>query len=77
MRYLPLTKQDREEMLSACGVSSVDEFFKDVPDSAFFDGLADLPMHQGEMQVESKMTKLANQNLSASNAPFFFRCGLL
>jgi glycine dehydrogenase subunit 1 len=75
MRYLPLTKQDREEMLNATGVNSIDDFFKDVPEKSFFDGLANLPNHQGEIQVEAKMAKFANENINAANAPFFLGGG--
>ena len=30
MRYLPLTKNDREEMLSAIGVNNIDEIFSNI-----------------------------------------------
>ena len=48
MRYLPQTKESRKAMMDAIGVKSVDELYKDVPKSAFIDGLADLPLHMGE-----------------------------
>ena len=74
MRYLPLTAQDRSDMLQTIGVSSVDELFKDVPASARLKGpITSLPNHTGEMDVERHLTKLANQNISAGSVPFF--CG--
>mgnify|MGYP005667027127 CR=1 FL=1 len=30
MRYLPLTKKDREEMLNIIGVNNVDELFSNI-----------------------------------------------
>ena len=30
MRYLPLTKNDREEMLSTIGVNNIDELFSNI-----------------------------------------------
>ncbi|MBY0427857.1 MAG: aminomethyl-transferring glycine dehydrogenase subunit GcvPA, partial [Alphaproteobacteria bacterium] len=74
MRYLPLTAQDRSDMLKTIGASSVDELFKDVPASARLKGpITDLPSHKSEMDVERQLVKLANQNISAGSVPFF--CG--
>jgi glycine dehydrogenase subunit 1 len=34
MRYLPLADGDREQMLAAIGVGSIEDLFVDVPQSA-------------------------------------------
>ena len=47
MRYLPQTKNSRAAMLQAIGAKSVDELYRDVPKSAFIDGLAKIPLHMG------------------------------
>ncbi len=73
MRYLPLTPEDRVEMLGAIGVKSIDDLFVDVPASARRDGTVDLPLHAGEIEVERKMAGLARRNRSAGEGPFF--CG--
>ena len=73
MRYLPLTPEDRKAMLSAVGVSSIDELFVDVPQSARLDAPVDLPRYSGEMEVERALGMLAAKNRSAGSAPFF--CG--
>ena len=76
MRYLPLTADDRAEMLNTIGAKSVDDFYGDVPASARLKGpVPGLPNHQGEMQVERHMTKLAAKNRAASDGPFFVGCG--
>jgi len=76
MRYLPLTADDRAGMLKTIGAKSVDDFYGDVPASARLKGpVPDLPNHQGEMQVERHMTKLAAKNRAASDGPFFVGCG--
>jgi glycine dehydrogenase subunit 1 len=76
MRYLPLTADDRAEMLKIIGAESVDDFYGDVPASARLKGpVAGLPNHQGELQVERHMTKLAAKNRAASDGPFFVGCG--
>jgi glycine dehydrogenase subunit 1 len=76
MRYLPQTKNSREAMLKAIGVSSVDDLFKNVPKSAFVKELADLPMHQGELEVERQLSSYANMNHAAPDGPFFLGAGL-
>lgn len=73
MRYLPLTDDDRREMLATIGVRSVDDLFVDVPEAARLDGLIDLPRHQGELAVERDMAGLAAKSAAAGSVPFF--CG--
>ncbi|MGR3197484.1 MAG: aminomethyl-transferring glycine dehydrogenase subunit GcvPA, partial [Paracoccus sp. (in: a-proteobacteria)] len=76
MRYLPLTPEDRADMLGTVGANSVDDFFTDVPESARLSGtISGLPDHQGELAVERHMTKLAAKNRSASSGPFFVGAG--
>ena len=76
MRYLPLTADDRADMLKAIGAKSVDDFYGDVPVSARLKGpVPGLPNHQGELEVERHMTKLSKKNRAASDGPFFVGCG--
>jgi glycine dehydrogenase subunit 1 len=73
MRYLPLTPDDRRQMLGAIGAGSVDELFVDVPKSAVLDGPVDLPGFAGELEVERELGALAGRNVAAGSVPFF--CG--
>lgn len=75
MRYLPLTPKDRAEMMNACGVKSVDEFYTSVPPEARLSKLIDLPMHQGELEVERDLSRMAAKNHPASAGPFFLGAG--
>jgi glycine dehydrogenase subunit 1 len=76
MRYLPLTDNDRSAMLDVIGAESIDALFADVPEAARLSGpIEGLPMHASEMAVERHMTRLAAQNLSAGEAPFFLGAG--
>src|SRR5947207_2127127 len=59
-------------MLTKVGVASVDELFRDVPESAREPRFA-LPAHAGEMEVERALARLAAQNSAAGSGPFF--CG--
>jgi glycine dehydrogenase subunit 1 len=76
MRYLPLTHIDRSEMLAVIGASSVDDLFVDVPEAARLSGPVEgLPSHASELAVERHMARLAGQNLTAGQAPFFLGAG--
>jgi len=76
MRYLPLTDVDRREMLGKIGVRSVDELFRDVPQSARLGAkVAGLPDHLGELEIERAFQDLAAKNVSPASAPFFIGAG--
>jgi glycine dehydrogenase subunit 1 len=75
MRYLPQTQKSRDAMLAKAGYKTVDDLFRDVPKQAFVKGLPNLPMHQGELEVERYLSAYANQNHSAVSGPFFLGAG--
>ncbi|MGH7124843.1 MAG: aminomethyl-transferring glycine dehydrogenase subunit GcvPA [Stellaceae bacterium] len=76
MRYLPLTAADRQAMLAAIGVPSIDALFADVPESARLDGLLDLPKAQGELEVERALAAMAAKNIPAGSVPSFIGAGV-
>jgi len=73
MRYLPLTPDDRAEMLAVIGAPDVDALFRDVPAAARPADLFDLPLLAGELEVERELSGLAARNRPAGAGPFF--CG--
>ena len=76
MRYLPLTPDNRTEMLAVIGAATVDDLFADVPAEARLTGpIAGLPNHASEMAVERHMAALAGKNVSAGSVPFFLGAG--
>ncbi len=75
MRFLPHTKEDRQEMLSAIGVSSIDELYKHVPEECRLKDLLKLPLHKSEIEVENILSQIAKKNISAIDRPFFLGAG--
>jgi len=76
MRYHPLTPADRARMLAKIGAGSVDELFRDVPQSAVVPLSAfDLPDGQGEIEVERALSRLAAKNAAAGAGPSFLGAG--
>lgn len=73
MRYLPLTPDDRAQMLGVIGAASIDDLFADVPVAARKSEPFDLPYHAGELEVERELSGLAAMNRAAGAGPFF--CG--
>jgi glycine dehydrogenase subunit 1 len=75
MRYLPLTPQDRSEMLARVGVAGIDELFADIPADKRLTKLPDLPLTKSEIAVERELGRLAAMNVPAGSVPFFVGCG--
>jgi glycine dehydrogenase subunit 1 len=75
MRYLPLTPEDRTDMLARIGAGSIDELFADIPANVRQNELPDLPRTKGEMEVERILGRMAGKNVSASTVPFFVGAG--
>lgn len=63
MRFIPHTKEEKEQMLRICGVETIDDLFRDIPEQlkpASFD----LPEGRSEVEVLSYLRSLAEQNYS-------------
>ncbi len=76
MRYLPLTPDDRSEMLGVIGAGTIDDLFVDVPAEARLPGpVPGLPLRPSEMAVERHFSNLARKNKAASDHPFFLGAG--
>ncbi|MBO0734873.1 MAG: aminomethyl-transferring glycine dehydrogenase subunit GcvPA [Methylocapsa sp.] len=75
MRYLPLNKEDRAEMLARIGVGSIGDLFADIPGSEHLEHELELPMHKSEMEVERLMSGFAAKNIPSGSVPFFVGAG--
>ncbi len=60
--FLPLTDEDRRDMLRRIGVSSFEDLLRDIPDEARFKGQLNLPPSLSEMEVEELLTDIASEN---------------
>jgi glycine dehydrogenase subunit 1 len=75
MRYLPLTDEDRREMLARVGAGQIDDLFADVPADKRLRELPELPRRKGEIEVEGLLGRMAAKNVAAGSVPFFVGCG--
>ncbi len=76
MSYLSLTERDREEMLAAIGVSSVEELFRDIPAGVRFERELDLPPALGEQELSRHLEELAARNVDTSRELSFLGAGI-
>lgn len=72
--YIPNTDADREEMLKAIGVSSVQDLFGDIP-SDFQNPPLNIPQALSELEVQQEMEALASENRHAYAGPCFLGAG--
>jgi glycine dehydrogenase subunit 1 len=76
LSYLSLTERDRDEMLAAIGVSSVEELFRDIPAAVRFDRRLDLPPALGEQELSHHLEELAARNVDTSRELSFLGAGI-
>src|SRR2546429_71439 len=76
MSYLSLTERDREEMLAAVGVASVDELFRDIPASVRLGRELALDPPLGEQELTRHLEELAARNLDTSRELSFLGAGI-
>jgi glycine dehydrogenase subunit 1 len=75
MPYLPNTAEDRQAMLSAIGLDSLDELFAMVPAELRLERPLDLPPALTELELTAHMTGLAAKNVSAAQRVSFLGGG--
>ena len=63
MSYLSLTDADREAMLAAIGVATVEELFRDIPASVRFQRELDVPPALPEAELTRHLEELAARNV--------------
>jgi glycine dehydrogenase subunit 1 len=73
---LSTTDSDREEMLAAIGVSSVEELFRDIPAAVRFEGELDLEPALSEPELVAHLEELASRNDHAGVELSFLGAGV-
>jgi glycine dehydrogenase subunit 1 len=74
--YLSLTDSDREEMLAAIGVASVDELFEQIPEAVRLGRELDLPPALGEFELVRHIEELAARNVHTGAELSFLGAGI-
>jgi glycine dehydrogenase subunit 1 len=74
--YLSLTDADRKGMLAAVGVSSVDELFRDIPESVRLGRELELEPALSEPELVAHLTELAERNVDTGKELSFLGAGI-
>ena len=72
--YIPHTEVERQQMLSAIGVTTIEDLFEAVPASHRFPKL-NLPKPMSELEVAQEMQALADTNEHANDFALFRGAG--
>ena len=76
MSFLSTTDADREEMLAAIGVSSIDELFAQIPEGVRFDRELDVPPALSELELVAHLSELAARNTHSGVELSFLGAGI-
>jgi glycine dehydrogenase subunit 1 len=74
--HLSLTDADRDAMLAAVGVASVDELFRDIPEGVRFRRELDLEPALSELEIVTHLTELAGRNVDTGREVSFLGAGI-
>lgn len=75
MNYIPISEQDREEMLKVVGVDTPTDLFVDVPQEALLKEPLKLDEGMSEYELLCKLKELAQKNIPASDIVSFAGAG--
>jgi glycine dehydrogenase subunit 1 len=74
--FLSLTDADREEMLAAIGVSSIEELFRDIPEGVRYRARLELEPPLSEIELVAHLEELAGRNAHAGRELSFLGAGI-
>ena len=76
MTYIPNTDADRQAMMEAIGIGSVEELLTVIPDDVRLDGPLDLPPALSELELHDTIGEMAARNGSADGMASFVGGGM-
>ena len=74
-RYIPNSKQDKEEMLESIGMKSMNDLFADIPEDFRLRRDLKLDLSMTEIEVDRLMKSLASKNMSTDDLTCFMGAG--
>jgi probable glycine dehydrogenase [decarboxylating] subunit 1 len=75
-RYIPLTDQDKQEMLDTIGAKSISELFGDVPADILLDRNLNIAKGEAETSLVRRLNLLANRNITKETHASFLGAGV-
>ncbi len=75
-RYLPMTEEDKKEMLQTIGVQTIDELFSDIPESVRFKGDLKIKEAKSESELLKELSQMASKNANLKEYASFLGAGV-
>ncbi|WP_436944604.1 aminomethyl-transferring glycine dehydrogenase subunit GcvPA [Staphylococcus xylosus] len=75
-RYIPLTEQDKQEMLDTIGADSISELFGDVPNDILLNRELAIPDAEAETTLTKRLSRVASKNITKETHTSFLGAGV-
>ncbi|PTI22338.1 aminomethyl-transferring glycine dehydrogenase subunit GcvPA [Staphylococcus warneri] len=75
-RYIPLTDQDKQDMLDTIGAKSINELFGDVPSDILLNRDLGIASGEAETTLLKRLNKVANKNITKETHTSFLGAGV-
>ncbi|SNZ10775.1 glycine dehydrogenase (decarboxylating) alpha subunit [Terribacillus aidingensis] len=75
-RYLPMTEQDKKDMLQTIGVKDTEALFADIPDAVRLKKPLQIKEPRSEGELKAELAALANQNVTMKTHASFLGAGV-
>ncbi|GAA0482233.1 aminomethyl-transferring glycine dehydrogenase subunit 1 [Salinibacillus aidingensis] len=75
-RYLPMTEQDKQEMLHTIGIDSTEELFQDIPENVRYKERLNIKEAKNESQLKKELKDLSEQNVNLKTHTSFLGAGV-
>jgi glycine dehydrogenase subunit 1 len=75
-RYLPMTDEDRQDMLSFLGIEDVNDLFSDIPEEIRLKRRLNIPEALSEPETVKYFSDLARKNANSSEYAYFLGAGI-
>lgn len=75
-RYLPMTREDKQEMMDAIGIKDTEELFADISCNVRLQKELELKEPKNEYALTKELTAMANKNTSTKDVVSFLGAGV-
>lgn len=75
-RYIPMTENDKNEMLEAIGIDSTEELFSDIPENIRFKGDISIKKPTSEYELKRELVQMSNKNAHPGSHTSFLGAGV-
>ncbi|SET61772.1 glycine dehydrogenase subunit 1 [Salinibacillus kushneri] len=75
-RYLPMTEQDKRQMLDTIGIDTTEELFQDIPEKVRYKQRLKIKEPKNESELKRELKELSEQNINVKTHTSFLGAGV-